>query len=193
MTFLTVTTMSDNIQLWIAQLDRIATALERLSAPKQRLGFFNYSQKIYANITKGNGDGWYCLEGERAITQPPIFRGYLVDMGFPTVARRGQEVRKLHLVMRAGDRTVTFESGYDCFFAKSVLAALATTDPAVLAQPMQLSTFVKQLRTGDQTLAVSLRDAAGKPLACDWKNDDDWRAIAIVAMAKVEAAVKYRQ
>jgi hypothetical protein len=49
--------------------------------------------------------------------------------------------------------------------------------------------YIKELRTGDQTLAVALRDSAGNKLACDWTNDDGWEAIAGLAGENVRAAV----
>jgi hypothetical protein len=49
--------------------------------------------------------------------------------------------------------------------------------------------YIKALRTGDQTLAVALRDSAGNKLACDWTNDDGWEAIAGLAGENVRAAV----
>ena len=100
-----------------------------------------------------------------------------MGLRFPAVERRGKEVVKFHLFMRAGGETTTFEAGRECFFSKTVLAALALASPEVLSRPLQLATYVKELRTGDRTLAVALRDSAGNKLSCDWTNDDDWQAI----------------
>ena len=36
---------------------------------------------------------------------------------------------------------------------------------------------------------VSLRDSTGSKLACEWTNEDDWEAIAAVAMANVRKAL----
>lgn len=184
--------MSTNITEFNELLARIAVALESRNQPTVKQGFFDYGSKVYCNITKGNGDGWYSLQGDIAITQRPVFRGELVSIGFPTVERRGQEVRKFHLVMQADDGTVTFESGHDCFFSKTILAALALSSADVLSRPLQLATYSKQLNTGDKTLAVSLRDHRGNRLSCDWTNDDDWKAISMAAMCNVSDAVASR-
>lgn len=185
--------MSTNITEFNDLLTRIAVALESRNQPVVKQGFFDYGLKVYCNLTKGNGDGWYSLAADVATTQKPVFRGEIVSMGFPTLKRRGQDVRKFHLVMRAEDSTVTFESGHDCFFSKTLLAAMALSSPDVLAHPIQLATYIKQLNTGDKTLAVSLRDVSGNRLACDWTNEDDWKAISMAAMCNVNDAIASRQ
>lgn len=181
--------MTQTIQAMTELLERIAIALEASAQPPISEGFFGYGQKIYCNLTKGNGEGWYTFNDGNAFTQQPIFRGRVVGLRFPTVERRGKDVVKFHLFMRAGGETTTFEAGRDCFFSKTVLAALALASPEVLSRPLQLATYVKELRTGDKTLAVSLRDSAGNKLACDWTNDDDWEAITALALENVRAAV----
>ncbi|PZO16892.1 MAG: hypothetical protein DCF25_11905 [Leptolyngbya foveolarum] len=184
--------MSNQTAQLIEQMMRMATALERQAAPVVPQGFCNYGLKVYCNVTKGNGDGWYTLADGAATTQKPMFRGEIVSIGFPTVERRGQEVRKFHLVMRANSQTVTFESGHDCFFSKTILAAFALTSPEVLVQQIQLATYIKELRTGDKTLAVSLRDRTGIQLSNSWQNDDDWNAIATAAISNVNDAIAVR-
>jgi len=181
--------MTQTTQTMIALLERIAIALETPAQPPAPEGFCGYGQKVYCNLTKGNGEGWYVLEGGNAFTQPPIFRGRVVGLRFPTVERRGKEVVKFHLFMRAGGETTTFEAGRECFFSKTVLAALALASPEVLSCPLQLATYVKALRTGDRTLAVALRDSAGNKLSCDWTNDDDWQAIVGLAVENVRVAM----
>ena len=172
----------------VALLQQMLAAVEALSQPTAPEGFSDYSRIVYSNITKGNGDGWYTLEGDKALTQPPVFTGQILKISFPMLERRGQEVRKFHLTMQANGGIVTFESGYDCFFSKTILSACAVASPEVLSQRLRLQTFVKELRTGDKTLAVSLRDANGQLLSSEWQNDDDWNAIAITAIANVNAA-----
>ena len=172
----------------VALLQQMLSAVETLSAPTAPEGFSDYRSIVYSNITKGNGDGWYTLEGDRAITQPPVFSGRILQISFPTVERRGQDIRKFHLTMRANGSVFTFESGYDCFFSKTILATCAAASPEVLSQPVQLKTYIKELRTGDKTLAISLRGASNQLLSSEWQNDDDWNAIAITAIANVNTA-----
>jgi hypothetical protein len=174
-------------------LSRIAVAAESSARQTVRQGFFDYDLKIYCNLVKGKGDGWYSLNDGVAITQKPVFRGEIVSIGFPTALRRNQEVRKFHLVMQADGQTVTFEAGHSCFFSKTVLSAFALSSPEVLVRPIQLVTYVKALNTGDRTLAVLLRDSSGVRLSSDWTNDDDWKAIATAAMCNVNDAVASRQ
>lgn len=184
--------MSTNISALNDSLARIAVALESSAKPTVRRGFFDYELKVYCTTTKGNGDGWYSLNDGVAFTQKPVFRGEIVSISFPTALRRNQEVRKFHLVMQADDGTVTVESGHDCFFSKTILSALAMTSSEILAHPIQLATYIKTLKTGDKTLAVSLRDSSSIRLSCDWQNDDDWKAIATLAISNVNEAVANR-
>ena len=184
--------MSDQLAHLLDHVARMATAMERQAAPPVSQGFFDYGLKVYCNITKGNGDGWYSLKDGVATTQQPMFRGELVTICFPTVERREQEVRKFHLVMRANGQTVTFESGHDCFFSKTILAAFALTSPEILMHPIQLATYSKALRTGDRTLAVSLRDHTGIQLSSGWQNEDDWKATATAAISNVNDAIELR-
>ncbi|MEM9946923.1 MAG: hypothetical protein AAF810_12770 [Cyanobacteria bacterium P01_D01_bin.36] len=181
--------MTQTMQAMTELLERIAIALETTAQPPVAEGFFNYGQKVYCNLTKGNGEGWYTFEDGNAFTQKPIFRGRVVGLRFPSVERRGKDVVKFHLFMRAGGETIIFEAGQDCFFSKTVLSALAQASPEVLSRPLQMATYPKELRTGDKTLAVSLRDSAGNRLACDWTNDDDWAAITGLAVENARAAV----
>jgi len=184
--------MSNQIVQLTKQMERIAAALERQASGVVPQGFCDYSLKVYCNVSKGNGDGWYSIADGIATTQKPMFRGEIVSIGFPTVERRSQEVRKFHLVMRANGQIVTFESGYDCFFSKTLLAAFALTAPEILVQPVQLATYITELRTGDKTLAVSLRDHSGIQLSNSWQNDDDWNAISIAAIRNVNDAISLR-
>lgn len=181
--------MKDTMQALIERLDRIATALEASTLPSVPEGFSDYGEMVYCNVSKGNGDGWYSLDGKQAFTQKPIFYGQVVGINFPTMERNGNEVRKFHLFMRANGQTATFESGYDCFFSKTVLATLAATSPEVLSRPIQLETYIKDLNTGGKTLAVSIRDYAGNKIASSWTNDDDWRSLTALAIENVNTAM----
>lgn len=169
-------------------LARIAIALEAQNS-KLNEGFSDYGQKVYCNLTKGNGDGWYTMADSVALTQPPIFRGRVVGLRFPTVERRQKEVKKFHLLMRAGGEITTFESGEFSFFSKTMLAAIANADVEALKQPIQIGSYVKELNTGDKTLAVAVKDFAGGRLSSEWSNDDDWAAIIAIATDKVNQAV----
>lgn len=180
--------MHSTIQDILPLLARIAAAQEAIANPAAQEGFFDYGKKIFCNITKGNGDGWYSLQDGAATTHLPVFRGKVLNISFPMVGRRGQDVRKFHLVMRANGQVITFESGHNCFFSKSILAAFAAVPSEVLMERIQLATYVKELETGNKTLAVSLRASDGTKLSSEWKNEDDWKAIAAVAIANVNEA-----
>ena len=151
--------MTHNMNTVADLLERIAIALESRNQPAFQEGFFDYGKKVFANGVQGNGDGWYTLNDSVATTLKPIVRGRVAALRFPTVERRNQEVRKFHLLMSVDDEVVTFESGHNCFFSKTILAALAATPSEVLALPIQIASYPKRLNTGDTTLAVSIRMA----------------------------------
>ena len=180
--------MHSTIQDILPLLERIATAQEAIANPEVQEGFFDYGKKVFCNITRGNGDGWYSLQDGVATTQPPICRGKVLSVSFPTVERNNKDVRKFQLVMRVNGQVMTFESGYDCFFSKTILAAFAAVPSEVLTERIQLATYIKELKTKDKTLAVSIRASDGTKLSSEWTNDDDWKAIAAVAIANVNEA-----
>lgn len=190
------TTVQDLLPL----LERIATAQEAIAACTIRRvttetiseGFRDSEGVIYCNVTKGNHDGWYRLQGESAITQQSAFCGRIVALEFNTVVRREKEVSKLYILMKANGKLVKFESGTKSMFTKSILAALATTTPDILTQPIEFSTYIKKLNTGDSTLMVAVRDSKGNEINCDWNNDSPWREIAAAAKDNVAAAVAMR-
>ena len=170
-------------------LQQILAALEASAKPAVVEGFSDYSQTVFCNVAKGNGDGWDRLEGDHAMTLPPVLTGCISKISFPVVERNGQDVRKFHLTMSVAGESIVCESGYDCFFSKTILAACAAASPEVLSQPIRLGTYVKELRSGNKTLAVSLRSASsGVVLPSEWHNDDDWNEIANAAISNVNIA-----
>lgn len=181
--------MTDAMNALIESLTRIAIALEAATLPLSVEGFRDYGNTLYANVSKGNGDGWYFLEGDKACTQKPILCARVVGLRFETVERRGKEVVKLHLFMKANGEVTTIEAGSNCFFSKTVLSALASASPETLVRPIQLATYIKELRTSDKTLAVAIRDSTGNQLSCNWTNGDDWPGITEQAIANVNAAM----
>ena len=192
--------MRTTIESILSALGRVAVALEAIAScsiaktVEEVVEGFQEDDEgtVYCNITRGNHDGWYRLQGEAAITQQPVFCGRITALEFNTVTRRNQEVSKLHLTMSAKGKLNKFEAGATSLFTKAVLAAIATTDARTLAFPMKLRTYIQKLDTGDETLLVSVYDSNGNRINCDWDNGSDWRAIAIAAVENVKEAVKLR-
>jgi hypothetical protein len=179
-------------------LEEIAASLKEIALsaiPKstQPLGFqadAGRPEFIFANLVKGNGDGWYrLLENNQQETMPPAFWGLVKDLRFVQRERRGEDVTKLDLVMEGEDgKTYIFESGAQSFFSRSLLTALSLCPVADLQQPIRLFSYVSELQTGDKTLNVSITSQSGK-LQASWKADDDWRAIATEAKTRVYKAL----
>ena len=52
----------------VALLQQMLSAVEAPSQPIAIEDFSDYRSIVYSNITKGNGDSWYTLEGDKAVT-----------------------------------------------------------------------------------------------------------------------------
>lgn len=171
-------------------LKSIAESLNQRSQAKPKLGFVfsNSVEIIYANIVAGNGDGWYRLDDGATETLPPTFWGYVTDIKFPRKERRGKEVCKFNLHMKANDRTYIFESGWEAFFCRSILTALSSCPVETLRRPVKLYSYIADLNSGDRTLSAAVYTHEGVKLNAAWKSDNDWSEIAKLAMSNVALA-----
>ena len=180
-------TNQTDLQSIAVSLQQIAASLQR--APSQPTGFTNTKTTtvVYANLTKGNGDGWYTLKDDKTTTMLPEFYGIVTSFEFPTTTRRNQEVKKFHLMMQDLDgHHYIFESGIDTFFTRSILYAIALANSDELAAQFRLFSYIPTLDTGDRTLGVSVTaTATGRKLSSGWKSSDDWRSITVQAREKL--------
>ncbi|MGB3640012.1 MAG: hypothetical protein WBA39_20915 [Rivularia sp. (in: cyanobacteria)] len=134
-------TQQETAQL-IASLTRQEQLLQQLISVinKPRLGFHNDVgvTRIYCN--RSNGCLWYTLaNGSTPIAiQQTALSGYLRELKFERVQRRGKEVCKLLITIEA-DGVYLLESGYDSHFSKCVLSAIASLDLERLKQPVTIA------------------------------------------------------
>ena len=134
-------TQQETAQL-IASLTRQEQLLQQLISVlnKPRLGFHSDAgvTRIYCN--RSNGCLWYTLaNGSTPVAiQQTALTGYLKELKFERVQRRGKEVCKLLITIEA-DGVYLLESGYDSHFSKCLLSAIASLTPQQLMQPVTIS------------------------------------------------------
>jgi hypothetical protein len=157
---------------------------------------------VFCNVTKGNGTGWYILEGTgdqaQAVTLPPDFYGYVEWLRlFQADSRRNSWKFRLHMRTRSGQMWF-FESGYNAFFAKTAIATLAQTQPEYLRHLVHIHSWVKDIQgenEGEKTLAVSFSlPAYDYRLEADWNRNTDFRQLLKIADLNIQTATgKTRQ
>jgi hypothetical protein len=134
-------TQQETAQL-IASLTRQEQLLQQLISVlnKPRLGFHDDAgvTRIYCN--RSNGCLWYTLaNGSTPVEiQQTALTGYLRELKFERVQRRGKEVCKLLLTIEA-DGVYLLESGYDSHFSKCILSAIASLSPQQLTEPVTIA------------------------------------------------------
>ncbi|MEN9239189.1 MAG: hypothetical protein Q6J68_00365 [Thermostichales cyanobacterium SZTDM-1c_bins_54] len=146
------------------------------------LGFGDPPTPVYVFCNRRNNCLWYTLDdqGEPVPIVHKALTGYIQDLSFPKTERRGKEVWKLHLTVKA-DRTYILESGYDTQFSKSVLAALATLTPAAMQQPITI-----QPQPGEDESVLFARLWLGQdPIKSEYNAQTDWKTVAQQALAVV--------
>ena len=137
---------------------------------------------IYANRTHA-GMLWYGIkDGEPFVYPHKAIRGYLTELKFERVERRGKEVIKLQTVLSCKGQTHVIESGHDSHFSKGLLSAIATVPPGMLQDTPV--TIVPQAGSDENVLfcRVYLGDVSLEGL---YKEDTDFRPIAKAALAAV--------
>ncbi|MBE9180420.1 hypothetical protein IQ268_17810 [Oculatella sp. LEGE 06141] len=164
------------------QNELLSQMLEALRQPKLGLVEAPALMRIYAN--RSNHCLWYTIrDGEVVPITATALAGYIQELRFETVERRGQPVVKLQLYLR-GDRPYCVESGYDSNFSKGVLAALATMSPQQLHHPVTLS---PQPGSDETVLFCRVYDATGDLIRAAYDDQTNWRMMARRAIANVEA------
>lgn len=162
-------------------LEMILSTLER---PK--FGFHSDAGTVFVYCNRHNGCLWYTLtNGEPTSINNTALTGYLRQLRFEKVQRRGKECHKL-LTTIQGDRLYLLESGYDSHFSKGLLATVATLTPQNLLQPITI-----QPQEGDDDSVLFCRLWIGNELVkAPYSDETDWREVAKRAIANVKAATE---
>lgn len=176
---------SDTAQILAAltlQSALLQEILDSLNRPKLGLGDAPAPVKIYAN--RSNGCTWYQFkDGQVHPIAAAAVTGYLVDLRFEQVERRGKETWKLLAHIKA-DRPYLIESGSDSQFSKGLLAAIASLTPAQLQQPITINP-----QPGSDEAVLFCRLFVGSDLIkAAYDDSTDWRAVSKQAIEVVKAA-----
>jgi hypothetical protein len=177
--------MATDAQLLAAltrQNELLSQILASLKQPKLGLVDAPALMRIYAN--RSNNCLWYTIRDNEVVpVTATALTGYLQELRFETVERRGKSVVKLQAYLRA-DRPYCVESGYESHFSKGLLNAIATLSPVQLEQPITLS---PQPGTDESVLFCRVYDAAGDLVRAGYDDQTNWRVVARRAIANVEA------
>lgn len=179
-------TQQETAQL-IASLTRQEQLLQQLVSAlnKPRLGFHNDAgiTRIYCN--RSNGCLWYTLaNGSTPVAiQQTALTGYLRELKFDRVTRRGKETCKL-LITIEGDKMYQLESGYDSHFSKCLLSAIASLTPQKLMQPVTIA-----VQPGnDDNVLFSRVYLGAEYIKAPYGDNTDFREISKLAISNIKTA-----
>lgn len=181
---------SETAQLLAAQTQQnelLTKILHALDRPE--LGLLDTppgTQRIYCNRDRCPNALWYRLDASREPVglSAKAIRGYLRQLHFEQVERRGKQKWKMYTLLDCGDRSFELESGYDATFSKGVISAIASLTPQQLQQPISIG-----VAPGDDESVLLSRVwlGDGSPIFVKWDSDTDWRALSKRAIANIEA------
>jgi hypothetical protein len=158
-------------------LEKILAVLD-----KPNLGFTNDTGIVYVYCNRQHGCLWYSLDAERKPVAIPhaALTGYLRELRFEKVERRGREVYKLLATIKA-DRLYILESGHDSHFSKGLLTAIASLTPQQLMQPITI-----QPSPGDDDAVLFCRVWCGSEIIkASYNETSNFREISKKALAVV--------
>lgn len=128
---------------------------------------------IYANRTKGTG--WYTVEAsEVKPIDETALTGYLTNVKFALKERRGKEVPKLSIFIKAEDQQYVIESGAGSQFSNSFLSAAVLLTPDQIASSM--ITIEPQAGKGETVLFCRVY-CGGQYVKSSYDDHTDWEPI----------------
>ena len=173
-------------------LQSIAQSLAQIAqasspASQQTLGFGDAPKsQMYVFCNRKHGGIWYHLDDQ---SQPvPIndtaLTGYVKDLKFEKVDRRGKEVSKMHLIIEA-DRSYKLESAHDSNFSKGLMSAFATLTQEQLLKPITICP-----KASDQSEEVLFGNVYqdGVQVFAPYDEQTDWKKVCRTAMYNISAA-----
>lgn len=169
----------------LASLARQESLLQQIitSLNKPKLGLHSDAGicKIYCN--RQHGSLWYTLsDGNPTPVTASALTGFIKELRFEKVERRGKEVHKL-LTTIEGDKLYILESGHDSHFSKGLLSAIAILTPDQLHQPITISP-----QAGDDESVLFCRLYVNNEyVKVQYSDATDWRTTAKKAIDNVKA------
>jgi hypothetical protein len=140
--------------------------------------------RVYCNRDRCPGALWYTVpNGEPVPLDAKAIRGYVRDLRFEQVERRGKPTWKLYTFIDCGGSSYELESGHESVFSKGLLSAIASMEPSRLSQPLSVG-----VAPGDDESVLLCRvwGPDNAPIFARWDEGADWRAIAQRAIAVVK-------
>lgn len=178
-------TISETAQLLTALAQQnalLSQILDQLKQPK--LGLVETPSTLWIYANRSNNCPWYTIrDGEVSPVQQSALTGYLEELKFERVERRGKEVIKLQAFIK-GDRPYCVESGHDSHFSKGLLSSVAMVTPQQLRMPITIAP-----QSGSDENVLFCRMFVGSELVrSSYDEQSDWRAISQSALSNVKAA-----
>ena len=154
--------------------------LDRLKQPK--LGLVETPSTLWIYANRSNNCPWYTIrDGEASPVLQSALTGYLSELKFEKVERRGKETIKLQAFIKA-DRPYCVESGYDSHFSKGLLSAVAMLTPEQVKQPITIAP-----QPGSDESVLFCRVFIGsEPVRATYDEETDWRSVSQQAMSKFQ-------
>jgi len=155
-----------------------------LKLDRPQLGFHYGGGPLRVYCNRSNGGLWYTMAGDQPQLIPQTaLTGYLKEISFPKVERRGKECIKLQAVI-VGDRPYILEAGHDSHFSKGFLSAVALLLPAQVSQPLTIAP-----QAGEDEAVLFCRVYSGGSLVKGpYDEGTDFRLVAQAAIAAVRGS-----
>ena len=169
-------------QIMLQQLEeqkQINRKLSRLLEPP--MGFCEPPGDVWIYANRSHAPLlWYGIKDGEPFAYPHnAVCGYLKELKFERVERRGKESIKLQAFLSCG---IAIESGHDSHFSKGLMSAIALVPTGVL-QDVPV-TIAPRAGTDENVLFCSVF-LGGARLEASYGEETDWRTVAKAAVAAV--------
>lgn len=182
-------TTSSLDHLLVHQNQLLTEILEELRRDRQTLGFSSSPRPVYVYCNRTRDCLWYTLSEDASRTLQPIHEdaltGIVTKIEKRLVTRRGQEIEKLHVHIKA-DRKYILESGVESNFSRALLHPLSLIPVEKLKNPITIA--VESGESEEVLFCRIYNPATGEAAFAPWDASTDWAQVLERAIAKVEAA-----
>ncbi|MGC8710956.1 MAG: hypothetical protein ACP5RH_01055 [Leptodesmis sp.] len=177
----------DQIDQILAALNRQTGLLQEILAHLQqsRLGFRDVAGRTRIYCNRQHGSCWYRLDADNNPVPIPHagLTGYVTKLEFSKVQRRGKETIKLQVSVRA-DCLYVLEAGYDSYFSKGLLSAIASLTPEQIRKPIT----IRPQPGEDEAVLFCRVEQDSTLIRAPYDDLTDWRGVAAKAIALVNRA-----
>jgi hypothetical protein len=165
----------------LAELKTISNALQQSS-----MGFCPPpSRYIFCNRTVP-GTLWYEMrDREVAPLREVALKGFLRELKFKQMERRGKETWKMLLRLEAAGGSYTLETGHNTNFAKCILSSVAAMTPEQVAGPI---TIMPTAADADDTAMFCTVFCGAEQVFAPYNDQTDWKTVSAKAVNLVSLA-----